>query len=174
MTIKAGVRVWGRRTHRARVLRNEEGATLVETALACAIFFSLLLGIIELSFALYSYTYVCDAAREGARYAMVRGSASCTNTPGLTNCNATATQIRSYVRGLGYPGINGSQLTVTTTWLRASTTIPVSWQDCESGTCNAPQNLVKVSVSYPAPVQIPFWSGKKINVSSTSQMVVSQ
>lgn len=93
----------------------EEGATLVEMALCSSILLSLVFGIIGLSIALYAYDFVSDAAREGVRWAIVRGSQSCSNTPNLTNCNATAAQIQSYIQGLGYPGITSADVNVTTT-----------------------------------------------------------
>ena len=151
----------------------QEGAALVETALATSILLVLVFGIIQISFALYTYNFVCEGAREGSRYAIVRGSSSCTNTPNLTNCNATAAQIRTYVQGLGYPGISTSNLTVTTTWFTASA-MPTSWSSCSTGTCNAPGNAVQVAVTYALPLWIPFWKNQTINISSNSQMIIAQ
>jgi len=52
---------------------------------------------------------------------VVRGSTSCTNTPNLVNCNASPDTIGNYVKGLGYAGINPANMTVTTTYLTATT-----------------------------------------------------
>ena len=128
-----------------------------------------------MSLALYNYHLVCDAAREATRYAIVRGSASCTNSPTLSNCNATSGEIQSYIQGLGYP--YSGQLTVTTTWLTAASSgspATTTWTACSSGTCNAPGNLVNVFVSEAFPLNIPFVSNLTINLRSTSQMVISQ
>lgn len=156
-------------------LRSEEGATIVATALSCTILLCLFVGIFDMSLALYNYHLVCDAARDATRYAIVRGSASCTNSPNLSNCNATSSQIQSYVQGLGYP--YSGQLTVTTTWLTAvssGTPATTTWTACSSGTCNAPGNLVNVVVTESFPLNVPFISNLTLHLSSTSQMVVSQ
>src|SRR4051794_4143568 len=66
-----------------KALLGESGATMVEFAFATTILFALVFGIIQISMALYSYHFTADAAREATRWAIVRGSLSCTNTPGL-------------------------------------------------------------------------------------------
>ena len=59
-------------------LRGEEGASIVETAFASTIFFAMLMGTFQMLLASYTFHFVSDAAREATRYAMVRGSTSCT------------------------------------------------------------------------------------------------
>jgi Flp pilus assembly protein TadG len=153
----------------------EDGASIVEMALASAVVFGMLFGIIYFSMTLYTYHYLSEAAREGSRYAMVRGSTSCTNTPGLTNCKATQAQIQTYVQDLGYPAIDAAnKMTVTTTWYTASTSQPTTWSLCSTGSCNAPGNVVKVQVIYAYPLSIPFYGKKTLNLTSTSQMVIAQ
>lgn len=147
---------------------------MVETAISCVVLFAILFGIFEMSLALYTYYFTSDAAREATRYAIVRGSTSCTNTPNLSNCNATTTQIQSYVQGLNFPGITTSKVSVTTSWYSASSTTPTTWSACSTGICNAPGNLVKVQVSYPMSLQIPFVNSLSLKLNSTSQMVISQ
>ena len=75
----------------------EEGAALLEFALSAAVLFMLLFGCISVCLALYTRNLVTDAAREGARWAIVRG-ASCTV---LADCSATSAEIQTYVRSLG-------------------------------------------------------------------------
>ena len=157
-----------------RVL-SDGGATLVEFAAACAVLLLGLIGLIEIAWALYAYNYVSHAAREATRYAVVRGSTSCTNTPNLPNCNATAAQLKAYVQAKVYGGIDPNILTVTTTWLTASPVKPPeTWTACTSSPCNAPGNLAQVTVTYPFSLAVPFWAAPVINISSTSQMVISQ
>jgi Flp pilus assembly protein TadG len=165
--------------NRRRGVLREEGASIVEMAFVC--FFLILpmfFGIFALSAALYAYHYISEAAREGSRYAMVRGSTSCANTPNLTNCNATSAQVQTYVQNLGYPGINGtSNMTVNTTWYSATGSPPTSWATTACGitaACRAPGNLVKVNVVYNFPLSIPFYGTRTLSMSSNSQMVVSQ
>lgn len=150
-------------------IQQEEGATLVEMAVALTVLIAVLFGIIEMCLALYTYHYISDAAREGTRYAIVRGA----NCSALTNCNATATQIGNYVKNLGYPGINTANMTVNTTWWTPSSTQPTTWSSCTSGTCNSPGYAVQVSVTYAFPLSIPYWKATTLTVSSTSQMVIS-
>jgi Flp pilus assembly protein TadG len=160
------------------VLR-EDGASVIEMAFASVVLLSMLFGIFAISFALYTYHYISDAAREGSRYAIVRGSASCANSSNLlTNCGATSTQIQTYVQDLGYPGIDAAnKMTVTSTWYTASssgTPPTTTWSLCSTGTCNAPGNIVKVQVTYAFPLGIPFYGSRALSMTSTSQMVISQ
>jgi len=162
------------------VLRREEGASMVEMAVACTVFLAMLMGVMQMMLAMSVFNFVTDAAREATRYAIVRGSTSCTNTPSLSNCNATASQIQTYVQGISYPGIKSSNLTITTTWLTAVTTTtaggtqPTTWSACSTGTCNAPGNQVNVVATYPFKFSVPFVPKATFNMSSTSQMVISQ
>jgi Flp pilus assembly protein TadG len=153
----------------------QRGAAIVEFALATIVLLGTILGMYVMFLALYTYHCASECAREGSRYAMVRGSTSCTNTPNLTNCNATAAEVQSYVQGLGFPGVNtANAMTVTVSWLTVSTTQPATWSACSSGTCNTPGNLVKVQVQYAFPLSLPFFSSNTLNLSSTSQMAIAQ
>jgi Flp pilus assembly protein TadG len=154
-------------------LRGEEGSSLVETGMALLIFLPLLFGAIQFSLVFYTYHDVTDAARQAVRWAAVRGSTSCTNTPGLYDCKATSDEIQSYVRGLGYPGLVASNINVATSWLSASS-VPTSWSACGVSPCNAPGNQVQVTVSYSYPISIPYWKSTSFNISSTSAMVIAQ
>ena len=159
---------------RSRGMLRPDGATLIEFALSSAILFSLLIGMMELSIAFFSYHYVNDAAREASRWAMVRGSASCTNTSGLVDCDATGAQIQSFVRSLGYPSIVSSNTTANTVWCAVSETQPATWSSCSAAGSNAPGNEVQVTVIYQFPLSIPFVSKQTLSMQSTSAMVISQ
>jgi Flp pilus assembly protein TadG len=107
-----------------RDAQGDEGAAMVEMALVCSLLLFMIFGIIEVSIGLYTYHYISDAAREGSRWAMVRGYNSCTNTPNLWKSTpgytcpngATQADISSYVKSLGYWS-NDTNMTVTATWL---------------------------------------------------------
>jgi Flp pilus assembly protein TadG len=147
----------------------EQGSALVELALSCSIVCGMLFGLILMCYALYAYDFVSEAAREGTRWAIVRGSTSCTNTPNLTNCNAATSDITNYVEGLGYPGIDSTdKMTVTTTYWTPSGAA------CTTGTCNAPLNFVQVEVTYAFPLNIPFLPSSTLNIHSTSRMAIAQ
>jgi Flp pilus assembly protein TadG len=157
------------------IVRGEAGAGLVETALSASVLLLLVFGIFEISLALYSYHCIGEAAREGSRYAMVRGSTSCVNTPSQSGCNASVAQIQSYVKGIGFSGVDsGGSMNVFPSWLSSNGTASATWSDCTTGICNVPGNLVKVQVTYQFPLRIPFWPGTSITLQSTSQMVIAQ
>lgn len=144
--------------------RNSEGETLVETAITFSILFAMLFGIIGLGLALYTYNFVSESAREGSRYAMVRGS-SC-----VTPCTAaTAASVQTYVQNLGYPGLNSSDLTVTTTWPDTGATCTPSLSPC-----NNPGNNVMVQVVYAFPWSTPFLPRRTLTMTSTSEVIISQ
>lgn len=148
--------------------RGERGAALVEFALSAALLFALLFGVMAICLALYSNNVVSEAAREGARYAIVRGATSCADaTPG---CNASVSSIQTYVQGLGFPGINPQNMKVTTTW----SAFPPGGSCTPSATCNNPGNQVQVTVQYTFPLKIPFVMSRDLTLSSVSQMVISQ
>jgi Flp pilus assembly protein TadG len=152
-------------------IRGAEGGTIVEMALVCSVLLAMLFGIFEMSIALYTYNFISDAAREGTRYAIVRGS-SCTV---LTNCNATSAQIQAYLRAIPYPAINPNKLSATTTWLSATLSgspATMTWTTCASQ-CNAPGNAVQVNVTYAFPLAIPFWKITTLTMYSTSQVVIA-
>jgi Flp pilus assembly protein TadG len=132
----------------------------VEFALSSAILFLFMFGIFAFCSALYAYNYVSEAAREASRYAMVRGS-SCS---GLSDCAITSGQVRTYVRNLGYPGINTNNLTASASWSGAYSP------------SNSPGNTVSITVTYNYPLDIPYWpqSGSILQLTSKSQMVISQ
>lgn len=146
--------------------RGEAGSAAVEMALSMFILLSVLIGVFELCLALYSYHYVSEAAREGSRYAIVHGS---TCTVSGISCTVTAAQIQTYVQNLGYPGINPSNMVVTTTW----SAYPAGGS-CVAVGCNGPGDLVTVSAQYSFNLSIPFVSSSALNLTSTSSMVISQ
>jgi Flp pilus assembly protein TadG len=160
------LRTFARRTNPLR----EDGASLVEMALASSVVLSLLLGMIQVSLALYAYHFTADAAREGSRWAIVRGSQCTANTPGLDHCNATSADIQNYVQALGYP--YSRSMIVSATWFRASSPPATTWTACSG--CNSPGNAVQVTVSYNVPLYVPFWRNANVRVGSISQMVISQ
>lgn len=165
-----------------RTFRNsrgsESGNTLVEFALSATVIFALFFGIIQFGYALYTYQFVNEMAREMTRYAIVRGSA-CSSSSSMPNCgfNDDGATLQAYVRSAyKYPGINSNQVTVTSAWyapvLNSDKTVN-GFTLCVSG-CNAPGDVVKVTVSYPFLLSIPFWRSRTLQVSSSSVMVISQ
>jgi len=136
------------------------------------VFLTFLFGIIDFARALYAYEFVTYAARSGARYAMVRGSA-CALTNGNTWCGsasgASAAQIQTMVQSLNLPGIDPSQITVNTTWPG----VTGSGCNTANGT-NSAGCPVQVQVQYPYASTIPFFRVATLTLTATSQMVISQ
>jgi len=131
------------RKHRQR------GAALLEFGLAFLIFLSVLYGIMEFGRIVASYNIISGAAREGARYAMVHGSAS--------GSVATASDVQSVVRNWAI-GLDTSSVVVTTTWTPG----------------NAPGNNVKVKASYVVTPSTGLILKNGLTVQSSSQMAISQ
>jgi Flp pilus assembly protein TadG len=152
---------------RRSALFGEDGSTLIETALSLVLLLSVVTGIMEIGWLLYTYHFISDAAREGTRYAIVRGS-SCAVAGSLCT-DASQANIQSYIGSLGFLGINSANMTVTATW-------PTTGAACtpSASPCNNPGNLVKVTVAYKFPLSIPFVKASTISMSSTSEMVISQ
>jgi Flp pilus assembly protein TadG len=137
-----------------------------EMVVAAACFFALLFGIIDFGRALYTYGFVGQLAREGARWWIVRGTTSCTNSNNqLNDCNATTAQVTSYVQSLNEGATNAPSIQVSPA--------PVS---CPNGAAAAvsPGCTVSVKVTYPFTFIMGYLPGAQINMSSTSEMVVSQ
>jgi len=105
----------------------------------------------------YSYSMISELAREGSRYAMVRGT-SCV-TSGQASCTASASAINAYVAGVGYPNLAGGVMTVSTTY--------------PDGT-SAAGNRVKVGIQYVFPVRMPFLPPNPITLNTSSTMYIVQ
>ena len=81
-----------------RRARREAGGTLVEFALSATILLTLVFGVMAMCMALYIYHFVSDAAREGARYAMVRGSSCSTYGKFTSDCPLSTTAVQARFR----------------------------------------------------------------------------
>jgi hypothetical protein len=138
-----------------------------------------LLGIVELSFGLYCFHYAADAAREGTRFAIVRG-ANCTANFSKAYCSPTSANsdgadgndIAQYVMSLGFP-FSGA-VTTTTKWCPNGGTTNATWPTCSATKANATGNQVQVTVTYNYPLAIPFVTNKSIKLTSASSMTIVQ
>jgi hypothetical protein len=140
------------------LLHDETGESMVGFALSASILFTFIFGLTTMCLAFYTYEAISEMAREGARYAIVHGS-TCETSSG-TSCEVTATQVNTYVQGLGLPNIGGGTMTVNTTFPDGG---------------EAPNaDRVQVSVSYAFPWHIPFIGSQTVNMSSTSEMYIIQ
>lgn len=150
--------------------RNERGASLPETAIIMTVLLAMMFGIIDFGRALYTYSFVAQLARQGARWAIVRG-ANCTAY--ATACPAAmgTTDIEPYIQSLNEGAMNTSQIAATLQFSSASA-------DCAnqaSGIAsNQPGCIAKVTVRYPFNFLLPWvLPGTTITMTSTSQMVIA-
>jgi hypothetical protein len=142
---------------------------LVESAICILLFVTMALGILGFGVAIFSYSFISHAAREGTRYAMVHG-ANC------SSCNLTSAQIASYVTGIAPPGISTSAMTVDVYCGAPSSTPPTG--DCggtTSGTPNDnPGNVVYVKVIYSYSFLKGFLHINSISMTTASERVIWQ
>jgi Flp pilus assembly protein TadG len=143
------------------------GATLVEFAFLIPLLFALVFGIIDFGRALYSYHFVSNAAREASRWASVRGR----DCSGLSDCHAAASDVSAYVASIAPVGIdaNPSRLSTVTTWVAPPNNLTI----CAAFPTN-PGCSVQVQVNYQFKFVLPFLPASGINMTSTSQMIISQ
>ncbi len=149
----------------------ERGSAILEFAYTMVIAFVLIFAMIDFARALYSYHFISEAAREGTRFASVRG-ALCSNS--ANPCPAQADDIVAFVKQLVPDGIDPTKVTVTPNW-------PGNGQPvCGS---NYPGCPVQVQVAYDFSFIFPFdfyklppisFLANSIHMSSTSEMIISR
>lgn len=159
-----------------RIMRDDRGETLVEFAIAGVLLFMGLFGLTDFARAMYTYHFVSYAAQEATRYAVVRGNDwgstdTCTSTTS-TACIASSANITSFVQGLATPGIQGSSIVVTPSWLQQN--VDGSATGCStSATENSKGCLVKVKVSYPFHFLLMAFLPQSLNMAATSEQVIA-
>jgi Flp pilus assembly protein TadG len=131
---------------------SKDGSAIIEFAFVAILFFMLIFGIIEFGRLMLMYHHVGNAAREGTRWAIVRGSTTVLDG----GIPATAADIQDHVRSIS--PIDPNDVIVSTTW--------------PDGNKN-PGSRVNVRVDYPFSFTLPIWFGPMITLESTSQMVIS-
>lgn len=146
----------GRRRHRTT------GQAMVEFALVAPMFFLLIFSIIEFGRYVYYVQILNNAAREGARYAIVHGSQSFQPAGPAGDDPAVATVVRSDAAGvIG----NGAILTIHSDWHD-----PTRPLDPPS---NVRGHVVKVSVTYSFTSLIPLVPLPPITITGESSLVIN-
>ena len=150
--------------------KSERGSALLEFGLVAIVLFMLIFGIIDFGRALFAYHFVANAAREGTRYESVRGAAC---TLPMNDCNDGGSAVRAYLQNEATgSGLNRSQLTVNTTW-----PLPPPYSPAVCATkygFNSPGCTVQVAVSYNFQFVFPLLPASPLNMSSTSEAVITQ
>ena len=127
----------------AAAVKDARGATIVEFALASTLFLTVTFGTIEFGRMILDYNVVSNAAREGVRYAAVRGSRS--------GRAASATDVAAYVASKSGGRLSPSNVTVT-------------WP-----TDNAPGSVVQVQVRYGFTPIVTLLRRTAVNLSTTTE-----
>ena len=127
--------------------RAQAGQSLTELSIALGLFLVLAFGIVDAGRLIYAYNVVSSSAREGVRWAAVRGGAS--------GYAASKADIQSFVQSktVGVP------VTVDATWL----------PDSQPGS----SVVVTVTNDFAPIAPLPFVP-KTIKLTSTSRMVISR
>jgi Flp pilus assembly protein TadG len=147
----------------AGVRGGQRGSTLIEYTFVLLMSLTMLFGIIDFGRALYAYHYISNAAREGTRYASVRG-ATCDNAT-VTPCPATTREIQNYATNAPL-GIDTTRLTAVASFVSNGVAV------C-SVTNNYPGCGVQVTVRYRFQFLFPLMPSN-FRMSSTSQMIISR
>jgi Flp pilus assembly protein TadG len=118
----------------------EQGQALVEFALTAVLTMLLIVGIIEMSMLIYTYSVVANAAKEGVRYAIVHGTHN--SSPAGPTCPCSA------IDGVAGTGVvkTYAQLSFHDT---SAMTVTVTYPDTANPPANQSPNRVQVQVSYP-------------------------
>ncbi len=142
----------------------QRGASMPETAIVAVVVLALIFGIIDFGRAIYTYGYVAQLARQGARWAIVRGSKCSPSEISPCPARSGSADVGPYVQSLNEGAMSGNNITAS-----------LSWPSCPNGVgSNAPGCYARVTVSYPFTFVAPFVSQLTIPMSSFSQMVISQ
>lgn len=141
------------------------GATLVETAISISVVMIFIVGLAQMCLAWYTWETISDLAREGSRWAIVRG-ATC-ETSAAASCTAAASDVQQFVSHIEFPNVAGGTFQPTASWPGGG---PSS---CAAGSqqVGCP---VQVTVTYTFPWRIPFVSPRALSLSSTSVMYIVQ
>ena len=137
-------------------LRDCRGQALVEFAMCAVLLLAILFAVVEFGRMMLCYTTIGNAARIGARYAIVHGS----------NNLATTTQIQTVVNDFLRVGtVSPSTTTVTPSY-------PGKPDGTSSG-CKDPGCRVVVTVSYPYDPLLSYFQLGSINLVSSSEGVIT-
>lgn len=146
-------------------VKNSFGQAAVEFTLVFILFVLLMYIIVEGARAVFAFSSASQAAREGVRYASVRGGTS--TCP--TDCPASVAQITNYVRG---KAVAVYLQTVNVCWFKINpTTVCVT--DPHNPDNQEPGSNVRVRVTIDFQPILPLVPKTLIPISSTSEMVIS-
>jgi len=131
-------------------------------AFSFCFFIFFVFAMLQMCFIFFMYHTAGEAAREGARWASVRGP-NCADNPNLTNCPLSSTTPSDDVKTFIQNNIvGGAMLTVNTTWCAAST-VPASCSGTTPAAAGGAGGLVQVKATY----NILSWVRSLLGLTST-------
>ena len=141
----------------------ERGQSTVEFALAIPLLLLVVLGLFDLARAVWWSNTLAEAAREGTRYVIVRGS-GCPTSIREPECPATQTSVASYV----------SRYTIGIPSITATMTCGASQSPCPSPGPNAQQSVTVAVSADLVPIASKWFLGStyKLTLRGSSTMVV--
>ena len=138
----------------------DKGSSLLEFALIAVAFILLLLGVVEMGRMVLVYTTVANAARAGARYAIVHGGDRTGTGADGPSGPGNVTQVQTVVKNFASAGL------LTTSNLNISVTYPNG-----ANTAGSP---VSVTVTYPYDPLVTFFNPLLSNtLGITSQGIIT-
>jgi Flp pilus assembly protein TadG len=140
-----------------RARRTRRGVSVPELAVVMPGVALLLLGVLDFAQIIYAYDTVSEAARAGARYAMVHGSRAGQN--GLTAAGPAAndTNVANAVKA-NAPVLDHARLTITSSWGSGS---------------NDPTCPVTVTTTYSYPPLLGGVLGLSVSVTGSTTMLIT-
>jgi hypothetical protein len=151
--------------------RRGRGQALVEFAIVAPIFFLLLFSIIEFGRYVYTVQVLNNAAREGARYAIVHGAQSLSPTGplpgGATSPDPTGDAVRAKVRAFAV-GVPATNITFPNTGCVNGETSGPCWQPD-----NGRGSTIEVTVQASFTTLIPLVPLPTITVEGASTLVIN-
>ena len=138
-------------------IARDEASAMIEIAVALPILCTFLFCFVEVCLAIYSQDLISELACEGTRYAMVHGAA-CPSTTNPT-CEATASQVNTYVSSINIPNLGGGKITPDTSYPDGN---------------EAVGSRVQIKISYSFPITMPFVPKTALNLSASSTTYIIQ
>lgn len=160
----------------------DHGAAVIEFLISSIVLFTLIFGCVAVAMAFYTYEVINEYARDASRYAMVHGNGcnspingncsiatTCVGGGTSYTCSSANTALKTYLNNQIFPGINGPNLLVSTTYSHApgATT-------CFGPNCNGAGDQVTVTISYPYLYAVPFVPQRSFTMNASSTMIISQ
>jgi Flp pilus assembly protein TadG len=149
--------------HGFQRLKADRGSTLVEFSLVGFMFIIVLLSVVEMGRMVLVYTTVANAARAGARYAIVHGENQTVSPSGP----GSTTQVETVVKNFASAGLlDISRLTITVTYPDGVTV--------KHPVANSAGSRVDVTVTYPYDPLVTFFNSiLATTMGSTSEGIIT-